>query len=206
MSQLINDELLNFINFSFEKLIPSYIPITDQEIIAKAFNDTILDCRYHHPDDDKLSIKNHILRNTGWLPVFLYRLARVMNESNYSDQSKYQLHFVMKVLCMCEIYWSSEIGVGLRIDHGLGTVIGSRSKIGKGLLIHHGCTIGHKEIYKLVEGPRIGDDVVLCANSQILGNITVGDKTIISANSLLLDSTDGNEIVAGNPAKRIKRR
>ena len=33
---------------------------------------------------------------------------------------------MMKVLCSCEIYWSALIDEGFKIEHGLGTVIGSR--------------------------------------------------------------------------------
>lgn len=40
-----------------------------------------------------------------------------------------------------EIYYSSEIGEGFRINHGVGTVIGARAHIGDNFTIHQNCTI-----------------------------------------------------------------
>ena len=111
----------------------------------------------------------------------------------------------MKVLCGCEIYWSTDIGEGFLVRHGLGTVIGSRCKIGKGFWIYQGCTVGHRSLKGIEEGPKIGNDVVLCSHSQILGNITIGDNTIIAANSLVIDDIEGNQLVAGFPAKKIRK-
>jgi len=94
----------------------------------------------------------------------------------------------MKTLCACEIYWSSEIGEGFFIDHGMGSVIGSRVTIGKGFYMHHGCTVGHKSMTKIEDGPKVGNNVILCTGSQILGNITIGNNVIIKANSVVKES------------------
>ena len=61
-------------------------------------------------------IQKNILRNQGGLPVFLYRLVREMATQGYEDDIKYQIHFLTKVLCGCEIYWSSEIDEGFYVD------------------------------------------------------------------------------------------
>lgn len=197
-------EITNFINFSLQGLIPKPCLIKDDGLIDSAFEETVLDFQYHHPKMLKEEVKNSILRNADGLPVFLYRLVRKIEKQGYGDNLKYQIHFLMKVLCGCEIYWSSEIKEGFRVCHGIGTVIGSRSKIGKGFRIYQGCTVGQKELKHKGASPKIGNDVTLFSNSQILGKVTIGDNVIIGANSLVIDDVKSGQFVAGNPAKQMK--
>jgi serine O-acetyltransferase len=197
-------EITNFINFSLQRAIYNSCPIDDGELVESAFKETVLDSRYHSPEISTENVKNNILRNTGWLPVFFYRLLRKMEEQGYEDSLKYQIHFLMKVLCGCEIYWSSEIDEGFYVVHGVGTVIGARSKIGKGFRIYQGCTVGQKDLKHKEKVPKIGNDVTLFSNSQILGDVTIGDNSIIAASSLVINNIEENQLVAGNPAKQIK--
>lgn len=203
MDHNLSGEITDFINFSLKRLVYRSRPIDDDGMINGAFEETVLDFRYHFPEISEENVKNEILRNR-ILSVFLYRLLKKMHKQGYNDDEKYQIHFLMKVLCGCEIYWTSEIGEGFHVDHGVGVVIGSRCKIGKGFWMHHGCTIGHKSLEDFGEGPKIGNDVILYTNSHILGDITIGDKTVIAANSLVINDVEGNQVVAGNPAKKIK--
>ena len=199
-------EIKDFINQSLEKLIPGHSPINDSGLIDDAFRETVLDFKYRFSYHTEQTVRNEILRNISGLPVFLYRLVRKMETRKCDDNLKYQIHSLMKILCGCEIYWSAEIGEGLYIDHALGTVIGSRCKIGKGFYIYHGCTVGHKTLDSTGKGPTIGNNVILCSNSQILGDITIGDNVTVGANSLVINDIEGNQVVAGAPAKRIKNK
>ena len=202
MKQDFSVEIKNFINFSLEKLIVDPYLFGD-EIIKSAFEETVFDFCYHFPKISQKEVRNSIFRNSAGLPVFLYRLVKKMDKQGYNDDLKYQIHFLMKVLCGCEIYWTTEIGKGFNINHGVGTVIGSRCKIGEGFRIYQGCTVGHKGIKDKEEGPKIGKNVTLFANSQILGKITVGNNVTIGANSLVIHDVESGQFVAGNPAKQI---
>lgn len=204
MDRILSEEIAGFINFSLERSVYHSCPIDDYGMIDGAFEETVLDFRYHFPKMSEVEIKDYILRNNGGLPVFLYRLVRKMRKRGYEDDFKFQIHSLMKILCGCEIYWKAEIGEGFLITHGLGTVIGARSKIGKGFWIHNSCIVGQKSLKGVTARPKIGNNVILCANSLILGDITVGDNTIVAANSLVIHNVDGNQIVAGSPAKKIE--
>ena len=197
-------EIKDFINFSLQRLFPTPSLVKDDALIKTAFEETYRDNFYHFPEMTRKAVKDEILRNGPGLPVFLYRLANMMHRQGYEDTPKFQIHFLMKTLCGCEIYWSTPIGEGFHIEHALGTVIGSRCKIGKGFSIYQGCTVGHKDLKCKTDGPRIGNDVTLCSNSQILGNITIGDHVTIGANSLVIDNIETGLVVAGNPVKPIK--
>ena len=51
--------------------------------------------------------------------------------------------------------------------------------------------------------PIIGDNVVIGANSTVIGNITIGDNVIIKAGSVVTRDIPSNTVYGGNPAKFI---
>lgn len=94
-----------------------------------------------------------------------------------------------------EIYYSSEIGEGFRINHGVGTVIGARAHIGDNFTIH--------QMYNWRQNggrPTIGNNVTMYAGSLILGSIHIGDNSVIGANALVMSDFPSNAILVGTPA------
>lgn len=90
-----------------------------------------------------------------------------------------------------DIHPGAEIGDSFFIDHGTGVVIGETSVIGKNVRIYQGVTLGAKSFPldgngKPVKGiprhPVIEDDVIIYANSTILGRITIGKRAVIGGN------------------------
>jgi acetyltransferase-like isoleucine patch superfamily enzyme len=51
----------------------------------------------------------------------------------------------------------------------------------------------------------IGNDVFIGANSIILKGVSIGDRSIIGAGSVVTGNVPGDEIWAGNPAKYIRK-
>lgn len=96
---------------------------------------------------------------------------------------------------------ATEIGEGSYFAHGgLGSVVHHNAKIGKGVLISQGVTIGGKSLQS--EGlPIIGDDVYIGAGAKILGNITIGKDSLIGANAVVIQSVPEGSLVVGVPAK-----
>lgn len=99
-----------------------------------------------------------------------------------------------------EIFYSSQIGKGLKINHGVGSVIGARCTIGDNCTIHQNCTIGDHNGGR----PTIGNNVIIYAGAMVLGDINIGDNSIIGANAVVLESFPSNSIIAGTPARLIK--
>lgn len=59
--------------------------------------------------------------------------------------------------------------------------------------------------YPIVAAPiRIGSDVWIGAGAMILPGVTIGDKCVIGAGSMVKDDVPPNSVVAGSPAKVIK--
>jgi serine O-acetyltransferase len=85
---------------------------------------------------------------------------------------------------------------------GVGIVIHGRTVIGENCTLGQGITIGGKS--KSINVPRIGNNVYLSAGCRILGDITIGDNSIVGANAVVVKDVPQNSIVAGVPAKVIK--
>lgn len=181
----------NFVDFLLTKVYNSK-PISDV-IIQSAFERTVVDVNFHFPDLSREEIKNRIESNSNELSVFLFRLGRTLDENNM-DELKPQVHWLLKELCSCEIYFNNEIGEGFYVIHGEGTVIGSRNKIGKGFKIHQGCTIGHKRNGE-GRGNIIGDNVTMYCNSSIIGELKIGHNVIVGGHVMVYKNVDDNTVV-----------
>lgn len=96
----------------------------------------------------------------------------------------------------------AEIGKGLLINHFGGIVINGGTKIGNFCTISHGVTLGNKKPGG--KSPKVGNNVFIAVGAKILGDITIGDNSIIGANAVLTHSVPANSIVAGIPGKVIK--
>lgn len=167
----------DFLQFLLTKVYqPVQIP---DHYIDHAFELVCLDIKYHFPSFSNDQIKNSIITNSNELAVFLFRLGSILHKNN-EENLKPQIHWLLKELCCCEIYFNNEIDEGFYIVHGEATVIGSRNKIGKGFKIHHGCTIGHKKNGR-GNGNILCDDVTMYCNSSIIGEVTIGNNVIIGA-------------------------
>ena len=53
--------------------------------------------------------------------------------------------------------------------------------------------------------PIIGDKVVIWANATVVGGIKIGDNAVIGANSVVIRDVEPNTVVAGNPAREIRK-
>lgn len=94
-----------------------------------------------------------------------------------------------------------KLGGGIFIQHGYATIIAPHS-IGKNCWVNQGVTIGYTND---TDCPTIGDNVTIYAGAKVLGNVTVGDNSIIAANAVVVKDVPANVIVGGVPAKIIKQ-
>jgi len=114
-----------------------------------------------------------------------------------------------------------EVGGSLKI--GEGSVIGVGSfiqadgevEIGRGVLLGPGVKVfstshdygRNKELHKpLLKGKiLISDNVWIGANSVVAMNVSIGENSVVGANSFVNKDVPANCVVAGNPARVVKR-
>ena len=106
-----------------------------------------------------------------------------------------------------ELSFHAEIGE-IKIAHGKNIVIGGNSKIGDNVTIYNGVTIGvsgklkteqNGKVMQSNEYPTIEKNCIIYTGSKILGGITIGENSIIGANSVVISDIPRNSIVAGIP-------
>ncbi len=104
-----------------------------------------------------------------------------------------------------DIHPGATIGKGFFIDHGTGVVIGETCHIGNNVKLYQGVTLGAKSfpldehgrpIKHIQRHPTVEDNVVVYANSTILGGDTViGKGTTVAGNVFLMESTPPGSLV-----------
>jgi len=101
-----------------------------------------------------------------------------------------------------EIHPGATIGRRVFIDHGMGVVIGETAEVGDGCTIYQGVTLGGTSLAKGVKRhPTLGRDVIVGANSQVLGGFTVGDGARVGSNAVVLKPVPAGATAVGNPAR-----
>ena len=102
-----------------------------------------------------------------------------------------------------ELNLKSTIGPGVRLYHGTGLVIHEKAVLGSNCSLRHCTTIGMKN--GPADSPTIGDNVDIGSNAVLLGAIRIGDHAVIGAGAVVVHDVAPGDVVAGNPARSIKR-
>jgi serine O-acetyltransferase len=144
----------------------------------------------------------------GLLTTFIFRLAhelhllkvpiipRIMTEYAHSQTG-------------IDIHPGASIGSDFFIDHGTGVVIGETTIIGRNVRIYQGVTLGAlslprnagEKMRNKKRHPTIEDNVIIYANTTILGGETViGEGSIIGGNIWLTESVaTGTKVLLKRP-------
>ena len=107
--------------------------------------------------------------------------------------------------CAVDILPRADLGGGLILAHGVGTVIGGTAQVGEDCTILHGVTLGEARFDELA-CPTVGDRVTIGAGAILLGGIQIGDDAIIAAGAVVTSNVEAGSTVAGVPARALPRR
>ena len=95
-------------------------------------------------------------------------------------------------------------GPGLSIAHYGTIVVNPNAQIGENCRLHCGVNIGASA--GNTEAPTIGNNVYIGPGAILFGNIKIADNVTIGANATVnRDCLDQNVVLAGSPAKIVKR-
>ncbi|MGC6387335.1 serine O-acetyltransferase [Ewingella sp. S1.OA.A_B6] len=140
-------------------------------------------------------------------PVLLFRMSSFCYRKKIPvfDKIFSLINFVIFGVEIANNCW---IGGGLFIPHSQGIVIGA-SSIGTSATIYQQVTLGATNIdipFNYANRPKLGDNVVVASGAKVLGGIVIGNNVIIAANAVVTKSFGDDVILAGLPAKIIKRK
>ena len=105
-----------------------------------------------------------------------------------------------------DIHPAARIGNGIMLDHATGIVIGETAVVGDNCSILQGVTLGGTGKERDDRHPKIGCGVLLGVGAKVLGNIKVGDCSVVGAGSVVVKEVPPRATVAGVPARRYRSR
>ena len=136
--------------------------------------------KYYHSPDGVIFNPFH----SGQYTIFLYWLARCLYEE-WGERVRSlcdRIYFLNRALNSVDLYYEVKLPEFFFLEHPLGSVIG-RATFGDGFVFRQQCNVGgNHDIY-----PRLGSNVILFSGVKILGNCSVGNNVLISANTFLID-------------------
>ena len=104
------------------------------------------------------------------------------------------------------IHPGATIGKRLFIDHGMGVVIGETTIIGDDCVLYQGVTLGGVGTgeHKVKRHPTLLNNVMVSAGAKVIGDVTIGNNSIIGAQTVVLKDVPDNCTVVGVPAFIVK--
>lgn len=143
-----------------------------------------------------------LLFNRGFHALATHRIAHTLW---YTGRDGLALFFqsVASRVFSSDIHPACHIGPGCYISTGSGVVIGETASIGRECCIKHGVTLGGTGKESGDRHPKLGNGVFVAAGASILGNIIIGDNSVVNAGSVVTKPVAASTRVGGVPARFI---
>ncbi|MES2988754.1 MAG: serine O-acetyltransferase EpsC [Pseudomonadota bacterium] len=143
-----------------------------------------------------------ILLYPGVWAVGYHRLAHRLFKARWFFLARLVNHW-SRWLTAIDIHPGATIGRNFFIDHGF-VVIGETAEIGDNVTIYQCVTLGGTSPDNGVAGkrhPTLRDGVIIGSGAQVLGPITVGERSRIGANAVVTKDVVPGATMVGIPAK-----
>ena len=101
----------------------------------------------------------------------------------------------------CKIKYVGEKNI--KFPHPIGIVIGMGVELGNDCIIFQNTTLGTKRLIYDQDYPKLGHNVIVGANSVIIGNVKIGNNVTIGAMTLVNKDIPDNAIAIGIPVRII---
>lgn len=110
--------------------------------------------------------------------------------------------WILRNLYKMDIHSDARISFGVKLDktHPQGIHVGSETYLASGAII-----FSHDFARDIRANTYIGKKCFIGANAIVMPGIHIGDEVIVGAGAVVTKDVPSNSIVAGNPAKIIRR-
>lgn len=142
--------------------------------------------RYQHKGEIYISPRHSVQ----W-SIFLYSLSRVLYLSGSLLEAD-SVYYLNKIMNSIDWFYQVKLPIHFCAEHPIGSILG-KATYGDYLFVYQGTTVGGNPNKDGFIYPDLGNNIILCANSTILGDTHIGNNVIISANTYLI-----NEVIPDN--------
>lgn len=152
------------------------------------------DMRMYSRNPSFLQFVKLLTISPGFCAVLTIRFQRLLFEHNYLALAYLVRHMALRNFGI-DVQPGVKIGMGLKIDHPVGIVIGPTVIIGDRVTLMGNVNLGMKNPNDL-PGPRnpiIGNDVTIGASASILGLVEIKAGTLVKAHSLVFEKPDDTQ-------------
>mmetsp|Transcript_10707 Transcript_10707/g.19396 ORF Transcript_10707/g.19396 Transcript_10707/m.19396 type:complete len:473 (-) Transcript_10707:700-2118(-) len=150
------------------------------------------------PSEDSTAL-NAMLFHQGLHALVCYRVAHRLWQAGRTGLA-YYMQSTVSSRYSADIHPAAEIEGGIYLSVGGGVVIGETARVGQGVTILQGVTLGGtgKEVGD--RHPKVEDGVILHCGATVLGNLRVGRGAVVTAKSIVTKEVPDLARVSGIPA------
>lgn len=139
--------------------------------------------------------------HSGQYSIFLYFLSNsIFVDGKATDRTLAdRVYYLNKALNGLDLFYEVAMPGIFFLDHPVGSVIG-RATFGDYFFFSQNCTVGNnKGIF-----PQLGKNVRMMSGAKIIGNSRIGDNVIVSANTYVKDcDVSSDSMVFGSSPKLV---
>ena len=138
--------------------------------------------------------------------LWLHRLSHFLWNARLRWLARF-LSQVSRFLTQIEIHPAARIGKRFFIDHGCGIVIGETAEIGDDCILYQQVTLGGSSLNRGAKRhPTLEDGVMIGAGAKILGPVTLGARSMIGANAVILKDVPPDCTAVGVPGRIVRKK
>ena len=164
-------------------------------------------------DPAAMSVDEIVVSYPGIKAITIQRFAHVLYKNEVPLIPRMMTEFAHAETGI-DIHPGAELNKGVFIDHGTGVVIGETAIIGNNVKIYQGVTLGalsfpRDESGKIIRGkrrhPTLEDNVTVYSGATVLGDIVIGEGSVIGGNAWVIsDVAPNSQITIRPPEHRIR--
>jgi serine O-acetyltransferase len=143
-----------------------------------------------------------LLFNKGYHALASYRIAHTLWYTGRDSLARYFQSLISRTFDS-DIHPACQIGPSCYFPSGSGIVLGETGSVGRDCSFSHGVTLGGTGKESGDRHPKVGNSVFFGTGATVLGNIFVGDGSIVNAGSVVTKPVAPLTRVGGVPAKFI---
>lgn len=133
---------------------------------------------------------------------FVNKYYKISSDDLFCNLYKKLIKRQLKIKKFIILGGNSKVGHNIQLPHPMDVVIGDYAIIGNNCKLYHGVTLGQNR----GKFPKLGNNLIIYSGAKIIGDVHIGDNSVIGANSVVTNDMPSDSIIVGSPARVIRKR